>query len=533
MKKLFLILFLLVSIKVSAQQNYGISVGSHIDYNEHTGCIVDSCFLFGATIIFNGNNQRVGGTHMDQQSFLEFDTTTGATVTNCQIGKGVYVTPPRVIMDGCVFESGVGWSSGFGGVDSALNCHIAYVHSSSVSEYGSTFLGKGLNDNIFGQDSTNSGTGNGTWISANDISGQQSITLKALKGIIFRCGTRIGRLDSSGFYFSNFGLGLIYSTAAGRFAVLADGTANQVLKTNGSGTYSWTTPTLGTVTSVATGYGLSGGTITSAGTLLADTSILLNKTGVQTVTNKTISFASNTFSGSLAATLGGTGLSSYAIGDLLYAPTTTTVGKLPDIARGSVLLSNGVSGLPFYGKVRLDSAVAGVTPLANGGTGLSAVPLGNILVSSGSAMVATTPTSSDGSVTIVTGSGTLDLTVTGGITSSGTYSPTVNSTTNVAAHTEYPCQYMRVGNTVTVSGKIDIQPTLPATLTNLDIDLPVAISVFNNTYEAGGAGYSNGLASAGFAVYAEVAETKVFFEFISTSASARSFYFTFTYQIIP
>jgi hypothetical protein len=37
------------------------------------------------------------------------------------------------------------------------------------------------------------------------------------------------------------------------------------------------------------------------------------------------------------ATDGGTGQSSYAVGDILYAPTTTTVGKLVDVAAGQPL----------------------------------------------------------------------------------------------------------------------------------------------------------------------------------------------------
>lgn len=53
-----------------------------------------------------------------------------------------------------------------------------------------------------------------------------------------------------------------------------NGSNNQVLKTNGSGVTSWTTPTAGTVTSVVAGTGLSGGTITSTGTVaLAATAV--------------------------------------------------------------------------------------------------------------------------------------------------------------------------------------------------------------------------------------------------------------------
>ena len=52
-----------------------------------------------------------------------------------------------------------------------------------------------------------------------------------------------------------------------------DGSANQVLKTDGSGNLDWVNQSSG-VTSVATGTGLSGGTITSTGTVsLADTAV--------------------------------------------------------------------------------------------------------------------------------------------------------------------------------------------------------------------------------------------------------------------
>ena len=43
--------------------------------------------------------------------------------------------------------------------------------------------------------------------------------------------------------------------------------------------------------------------------------------------------------GTLPAANGGTGQSSYAVGDLLYANTTTTLAKLADIATGNVLIS--------------------------------------------------------------------------------------------------------------------------------------------------------------------------------------------------
>jgi hypothetical protein len=39
------------------------------------------------------------------------------------------------------------------------------------------------------------------------------------------------------------------------------------------------------------------------------------------------------------------------VGDLLYADTTTTLAKLPDVATGNVLISGGVGVAPSWGKV--------------------------------------------------------------------------------------------------------------------------------------------------------------------------------------
>ena len=44
----------------------------------------------------------------------------------------------------------------------------------------------------------------------------------------------------------------------------------------------------------------------------------------------------------LDSTLGGTGLTSYTVGDLLYANTTTTLAKLADVVTGNALRSGGV-----------------------------------------------------------------------------------------------------------------------------------------------------------------------------------------------
>jgi len=53
--------------------------------------------------------------------------------------------------------------------------------------------------------------------------------------------------------------------------------------------------------------------------------------------------------GIVAATNGGTGLSTYAVGDILYANTTSSLARLADVAVGSVLISGGVGAAPSWG----------------------------------------------------------------------------------------------------------------------------------------------------------------------------------------
>ena len=78
----------------------------------------------------------------------------------------------------------------------------------------------------------------------------------------------------------------------------------------------------------------------------------------------------------LPAGSGGTGFASYAVGDLLYASTTTALSKLADVATGNALISGGVGVAPSYGKIGLTTHVSGTLPVANGGTGITSFGTG-------------------------------------------------------------------------------------------------------------------------------------------------------------
>lgn len=66
---------------------------------------------------------------------------------------------------------------------------------------------------------------------------------------------------------------------------------------------------------------------------------------------------------------GGTGQSSYAVGDLLYASGSSALSKLAGVATGNALISGGLTTAPSWGKIGLTTHVSGILPSANGGTG--------------------------------------------------------------------------------------------------------------------------------------------------------------------
>lgn len=77
----------------------------------------------------------------------------------------------------------------------------------------------------------------------------------------------------------------------------------------------------------------------------------------------------------LPATSGGTGFASYAVGDLLYASTTTALARLADVATGQVLVSGGANTAPAY------SATPSVTSVTLSGA------TGNILIADSPTLV--------------------------------------------------------------------------------------------------------------------------------------------------
>lgn len=124
-----------------------------------------------------------------------------------------------------------------------------------------------------------------------------------------------------------------------------------------------------------------------------------------------------------------------------------------------------------------------------------------------------------------------ELGLSGNSTSNGTYTPTLTLVNNLSTATTYECQYLRVGNTVNVGGKVDIDPILVATSTQLGISLPIA-SDFGANEDCGGSAFASGIAGQGAAIRGDATNNRAELIYISSDITNQSMYFNFTYQII-
>lgn len=105
-----------------------------------------------------------------------------------------------------------------------------------------------------------------------------------------------------------------------------------------------------------------------------------------------------TTNAAVTAAQGGTGQSSYTIGDLLYASGATALSKLAGVATGNALISGGVATAPAWGKIGLTTHISGTLPVANGGTNLTSYTIGDLLYASGASALAKLAAVASGSV---------------------------------------------------------------------------------------------------------------------------------------
>ena len=194
-----------------------------------------------------------------------------------------------------------------------------------------------------------------TTIPNTDITGLGTMSTQSSDAVTITGGTAngltIGAINPSAGVFTTLRINSTLSLAG------TTGTSGQVLTSNGASAPTWQNIAgSGTVTSIdvsggTTGLTTSGGPVTGSGTI--------------------------TLAGTLAAVNGGTGQSSYVVGNLLYASTTTALSKLAIGTTGQVLTVAG--GVPSWATPTTGT----VTSVAGTGT-VNGLTLTGTVTSSGS-----------------------------------------------------------------------------------------------------------------------------------------------------
>ena len=167
------------------------------------------------------------------------------------------------------------------------------------------------------------------------------------------------------------------------------------------------------------------------------------------------------------ASAGGTGLTSFAVGDLLYADTTTTLAKLADVATGNALISGGVSTAPSWGKIGLTTHVSGTLPVANGGTNLTSFTANGVMYASSTSALATSSNLTWDGTTFINAGGSIRA-------SAGSYSSFYSTNQDGA----YPSNYIN-------SAGGDSQVSIAANWFSGQRDL----SIINSNIAGGGFGF--------------------------------------------
>lgn len=113
----------------------------------------------------------------------------------------------------------------------------------------------------------------------------------------------------------------------------------------------------------------------------------------------------------------------------------------------------------------------------------------------------------------------------------GTFTPTLGNTTNVAASTAFLCSWYKVGDMVTVFGKVQIDPTTTLAATVLTMSVPVSSGMTGADTDAGGTGGSSNITGEVIAIVSDGGADVVRFKFIPTDITNRTVYFQFSYKI--
>jgi hypothetical protein len=111
----------------------------------------------------------------------------------------------------------------------------------------------------------------------------------------------------------------------------------------------------------------------------------------------------------------------------------------------------------------------------------------------------------------------------------GVYTPTLTNLINVTSTVASQCQFLRVGKTVTVSGQLQLTPTVDSILTALFITIPIP-TVFVGTESCGGTAAAQGTDAVGCIRGIASGQTAIL-AFPFGIVGVNTFSFSFTYRI--
>jgi len=190
------------------------------------------------------------------------------------------------------------------------------------------------------------------WMQLTGGGAETDPVVKAINGIVKSNGTTISAATAGDFPILNQNTTGFASTVSGLVDISNGGTGDptgsnllpdQALN---SGKFLQTDGTTPTWVSVTPGAGISSVLSDGAPIGIDNTDPANPKIGL---------------TGIVPASKGGTGYNSFAVGDILYANSTTTLSKLPAAAVGNALISQGVNTAPVWGKIDIATTTNGAS----------------------------------------------------------------------------------------------------------------------------------------------------------------------------
>lgn len=221
-------------------------------------------------------------------------------------------------------------------------------------------------------------------------------------------------------------------------------------------------------------------------------------------------------------------------GDMIVGGSGGAATKLDAGSSGQVLIAQGAAS-PSWNTLSGDVTInsSGVTAIGSGV--IVDADINGSAAISGSKLQAASA-SNAGAVT--TGSQTFagDKTFSGAISASnfasGRYTPTLTGISNVASSSAASCIYSRVGNTVTVSGRVNVNTTAgsnTSTTISLTLPIPSNLTAADDVHGTGARQTSTQYEACGIA--ADTTNDRADISFNASTTGAQNLRFVFQYEV--